>query len=139
VDDAGAVCSLEAARHLNGDRKRVFHRQRSRRKPLRQGLAVDALHHEGRRAFDFLEAVDRGDVGVIERGEEPGLAAEACESLRIAGEVHWQHLDRHVAVESHVPGPIDLTHPARAERREDLVGAVLRAGNERHGRAARRS
>ena len=42
-----------------------------------------------------------------------------------------QHLDRHLAPEPRVPRPVHLAHPARAERREDLVGAEASPGGER--------
>ena len=43
-----------------------------------------------------------------------------------------QDLDRDVPVQPLVPRPVDLSHPARAERREDLVGAEAGAGWECH-------
>ena len=43
-----------------------------------------------------------------------------------------QHLDRHRPVEPRVPRPVDLAHPALADRREDLVGSEPPAGGERH-------
>ena len=46
-----------------------------------------------------------------------------------------QHLDRHVALEPRVPRPVDLAHPARAERRDDLVGTE--ASSRRRGMSAR--
>ncbi len=43
---------------------------------------MDQFEDEEAFAFGFLEAVQRPDVGVIQRGEEPGLAFEARESIR---------------------------------------------------------
>src|SRR2546427_375334 len=44
----------------------------------------------------------------------------------------WQDLDRDRAVESRVPGSVDLSHPTCAERREDLVRAQPCAWGEWH-------
>ena len=43
-----------------------------------------------------------------------------------------QDLDRDVSAEARVLRPVDLTHPARPDLAEDLVGTELRAGGERH-------
>jgi hypothetical protein len=40
----------------------------------------------------------------------------------VCGERLRQDLDRHFALERGVPRPVHLAHPARAKRREDLVG-----------------
>ena len=46
----------------------------------------DELHDEGSRSAALLEAEDRGDVGVVELGEQLGLALEAGEALGVLGE-----------------------------------------------------
>jgi hypothetical protein len=38
--------------------------------PLREILAVDELHHEAGHASAFFEAVDGGDVGMVQRGKD---------------------------------------------------------------------
>ena len=70
-----------------------------------------------------LEAVDRGDVGVIELGEELRFALEARQALLVLGEGGRQDLDRHLALQARVGGAIDLAHAALAELGGDLVGA----------------
>ena len=62
------------------------------------------------------------------------LALEPRERVGIRGDGLGQNLDRDVPVELPVPRPVHLPHPARAERREDLVGAEARAGGKRHFR-----
>ena len=69
--------------------------------------------------FAVLEAVDRRDVRMVERGEDLRLALEAREPLGIARERVGQNLQRDVAVELGVAGPIDLAHPAGADRRQN--------------------
>ena len=72
-------------------------------------------------AHGVFDPVDGADVGMIERGEHPGLALEAGQPLRIAHEERRQDLDRHVAPEPGVVGAVDLAHPAFAEQRPDLI------------------
>ncbi len=72
------------------------------------------------------------DVRVVEGGEHLRFAAEAREPIRIARDGRDQNLDGHVAIELRVAGAIDLAHAAGAEQRDDVIGAELRAGIERH-------
>jgi len=75
----------------------------------------------------FVQTVDRGDIGVIQRGEKLGLAFEPCQTICVSGQGLGQHFDRHLAFESHVGCPIDLTHAALAELVDDGVIEKLRA------------
>ena len=43
-----------------------------------------------------------------------------------------QSLERDLAMQAKIPGAVDLTHAAGAERRDDLVGAEAGAGGEGH-------
>ena len=60
------------------------------------------------------------------------LALEAREALGVLRERGGQRLDRDVAPEPRVAGAIHLAHAARAERRDDLVGAEAGAGGQGH-------
>ncbi len=88
----------------------------SPRDPLRQILTLDQLHHECTRVAGALEAVDLGDVGMIERRQRLRLALETRQPLGIAGQRRRQRLQRHVAAQRRVARAIDLAHPAGAER-----------------------
>ena len=61
------------------------------------------------------------------------LALEPRERVGIGRDGLRQHLDRDVAIQLPVARAVDLPHSARAQRREDLVGAEAGAGGERHG------
>jgi hypothetical protein len=67
-------------------------------------------------------------VGVIERGHRAGLPLESLEPFRARRHLGRQHLESHVAAEPRVSRAIDLAHPARADRRDDLVGSEAGAG-----------
>ena len=126
VDDALLVRFLEGLGDLAGDRDRVLHRHRAALEPLGEVLTLDELHrqevHSGavgpRHA---LEAVDLGDVRVVESGEEPGLAVEPGEPLGVGREALRQQLDRDLAPEPGVGRAKDLPHPPGPEGRRDPV------------------
>ena len=67
-----------------------------------------------------------------QRGDRLGLALEARERRRIGGQVRGQDLDRDLAVECLVARAIDLAHPSRAERGDDLVLSERCAAGECH-------
>ncbi len=60
------------------------------------------------------------------------LRLETTQCLRVAREVVGKNLDGDVASEARVAGAKDLSHPARAEGGEDLVGALAGAGRQSH-------
>ena len=81
----------------------------------------------------IFRAVDRGDVRVIERGEQLRLALQTAHVLRIVGNRRGQDLERDLAVEPGVGRAVDLTHAAGTERRDDLVDAQPSSIRETHG------
>src|SRR5262249_46148949 len=85
------------------------------------------------------EVVERNDVRVRERRHGLGLALEARERVGALGELGRENLDGDVAVQTRVPRPVDLAHPACAERRKDLEGAEPRPGDGRHDESSRRA
>ena len=50
----------------------------------------------------------------------------------ISGQMRWQNLDRHIAVEPRVLGSIDLAHASCADGREDFVGTEFLSCLQRH-------
>src|SRR6185295_5299456 len=69
------------------------------------------------------------------------LAIEAGLGLRVTDAPRGQDLDGDVTIESRVLRAIDLTHPARADGGDDLVGTKASPGGECHrrGESIRRS
>ena len=68
-------------------RKRLGDRQRAARaSAIGQRLALDQLEDQRAHAVGLLEAVDRGDVGMIERREHARLALEARQPIGVGGE-----------------------------------------------------
>jgi len=62
-----------------------------------------------------MEAVDGGNIGVVQRREELCLAFKASQAIRVIGERLWEHFDRHLAIEGSVGGRPHDAHPALAE------------------------
>ena len=91
--------------------------------PLRQRLAGHELHLEERRIAHFLEPVERGDVGVIQRGQHSCLALEPALVFRIVRRQLVQDLDGDLAAQPDVLGAIHLAHASGAEGSENPVRA----------------
>ena len=70
--------------------------------------SLHQLQHQGPRALRLLDAVDGRDAGVVEAGEDLGLALEPGEAIRIGGERLGEDLERHPAVELGISRLIDL-------------------------------
>ena len=62
-------------------------------------------------------------MGVTQAGERLGFALESRFEVRPIGHVRRENLDGNGPVEPLIPRAIDLTHAARADRRDDLIGA----------------
>ena len=140
MDDALFVRGFERLRDLFRDGQRLVEgktdgsgRTRPTSDQLREVVALDQFHHEGGHAPAFFQPVDGGDVGMIQRREDFRFALKACEPLSILGDRRRQDLDRDLAFQLGVGGPIYLAHPAFADLRGDFVDAEARAGCESQG------
>ena len=127
MDDALLLRRFERLGNLFRDGQRLVERDRTTRNALREILALDEFHHQGVRAQRLLEAVDRGDVGMIQRRERLRLAFEPRETIGVSGKCVRQNLDRHLSTQRRVGRPIHLAHPTFADRRGDVVDADARA------------
>ena len=137
MDDALLVRRGERVGERGGDLDEPGDRQGTLGDEKVERLALDQLHRQEVDAAGLLDRVDRDDVRVIERGDGAGLALEPLQPLRARGHLGRQHFESDVAAEPRVPRAVDLAHPARADRRDDLVGAEAGAGRQCH-RAAQR-
>ena len=126
MDDPLAVRCLEGFGDLAADPESLFERKRTAREPLRQGLPLDELQHEEARPARLLDPVDRRDVRVAQGRQGARLPLEPGQVLRIPRQRAGQDLDGHLPVETAVARAPDLSHPSRAEWREDLVRAQAR-------------
>ncbi len=100
--------------------------------PVAHLLAADQFHGDERVPVGFVHVVDDGDVRVLDRRGGLGFLHEPAAAIGVVDQILGQDLERDVAVETRVGGPVDDTHPAAA----DLLGdAVLgqRAAGQVHG------
>ena len=86
VDDALLVRRLEGAGHLQRNRHRFVERDRAPGDAIGERRSFDQLEHERGASRLFLDAIDRGDVRMIERCEELRLAVETRQPLGIAAD-----------------------------------------------------
>ncbi len=64
------------------------------------------------RVAALLQAVDAGDVGMVQRREDSGFTVKPGQAFRIIGEDVREDFEGHVPAELRVPGAIHLTHAA---------------------------
>ena len=110
MNDAFVVRGLERLGDLPGDGERFVEWKTSAPNPLRERRARHELHHEEAMAFGFLQSVNRGNIGVVERRERLCLARESRHAIGISSESVWKQLERDGATELRVSGLIDITH-----------------------------
>ena len=125
MDDALVVRFLERLGDLNRDVDDLVDGDRPSREAFLQVFALDELEREERRAVGLLEAVNGGDVRMVECGQQVRLATEARQPLGVPRHFGRQHLDGDLASERRVGGAIDLAHATRANGRRH---AVVRQG-----------
>ena len=83
---------------------------------------LDQFHDQRGDTVRLFDAIDRGDVRMIERREHLRFAPEAGEAIGIARKIRGQQdFDGDLAAELGVAGAVDLAHATRADARHDLV------------------
>src|SRR6266542_1793282 len=122
----------EAVRNLLCILDRVARREAASRELRSQRLAFEKFLNDIGSPVVLTNVVDRGDVGMVEGACSLSLLLEAAQPVVIRREGRRKDFDRDVAFQPLVPSPVDLAHPARAERRDDLVRAKPRAGFQGH-------
>ena len=80
------------------DREGLVNRKAPTRDPVRECWPVDELEDERPDMIRFLEAVNRSDVRIVQRGEGVCFRLEASEPVGIDGERFGEHLERNVAI-----------------------------------------
>ena len=95
------------------------------------GTAVQ-FHDQRRDAVGAFEAVNRGDVRMVQRGEH-FLALEPREAIGVTRHRGRQDLDGDRALQVRVGGAIHLSHSAGTNLGGDLIGTDAGAWGQRHG------
>ena len=133
MDDAFLVGRGDRVRDLAGDGDRVVGRHRPRFLEHHvERLAVHEFEDEVRLRIGGFEAMDPGDVRVVQRREDLRLALEARDAIAVGGDRCVQRFDCDRAIELGIAGAIHLAHAAFAEQGRDFVRADSGAGREGH-------
>src|SRR3990172_8377257 len=69
----------------------------------------------------MFEAVDGGDVGMVERRQQPGFALESGQPFWFTGKNFGQNFQGDFALQARVSRAIDLAHAASADQGQHLV------------------
>jgi hypothetical protein len=135
MDHACLVGRLQGLGHLNRDGHRLVHGHGAPPQPLLEILAINQFHDQDVVVVEVLEAEQRGDVRVVQRRQDLGLALEPGVPVVVEGEIRRQKLQGDAATESGVVGPPHLAHSALAQLPGDAVRADLGADGQRivHG------
>ncbi len=88
---------------------------------LCQVAAFHQLHRQVAESITLLDRVQDDDIGMVERSDRLRLALEALAPIRVVGQLSWENLQGHLAMELVVHRRVDLTHASFAELGEDLV------------------
>ncbi len=86
MNDPLLVRRFEGFRDLLRDGQRLIERNRPTRDAIGQRLASHQFEDECARLTGFFEAVDLGDVRMIERRQDLRFAVQSRETIRIARE-----------------------------------------------------
>ena len=131
VNDAAVVRRREARAELPRDVDGLV-RGEPADAPDQRGevLAVDVLHREEAAAVRLADVVHAADVRVRHLPRDAELVVELREAGR-RGAADWQKLQRNRLVEREIVGPVDFTHAAPAEERDQpIASGDNRAGDE---------
>lgn len=95
-------------------------------------MPILQFHDEELDTVLVAHVVERTDVGMRELRDRPGLPLEPSPHFLVLRQVIRQHFDGDLSPQPRIPRPVDLTHPTRAERGKNLVGAKTEAGAQSH-------
>ena len=122
MDDAFLMRFFERVCDLLRDGDRFVHTDGASAEPLSKIVAGHEFHHEADGSVRFLEAINGGDVRMVEGGENLGLATESADAIGVLREGRGQHLDGDFASQFRITRAEDFAHAAGADGRGDLIG-----------------
>ena len=105
--------------------------QASPYKALPQSLPFEKLHDNEGLTVVLSDFVDGTNVGMIQSGSRPRFALEPLQGHSICGQSIGQELQRDVAPQGKVFGPVDHTHAPATQLFQD---SVMGNGLPQHGR-----
>ena len=133
VDDALLVRRLERLRDLARDHECLQNRQRTQGQTLGERGAFHEFEDEAADAVGLLQPVDRANLRMVQRRQDPRFAFEVRKPLRVCKEDVRDNLDCDISAQLRVVSAVNLAHPARADQSQDLVRTDLPADERRPG------
>ena len=121
VDDPFGVRFGEGVCDLRGQIDRATAIERPTGDHGLQRLARNEFEHQKDVSLLFTDLVERGDVGMGQRGGRACFTDEPLAPLGNVGHVSGEHLDGDRPPQARVAGAIDFAHPARPDAVEDFV------------------
>src|SRR5205809_1843541 len=99
MDKAGLVSGFQCFGDLLRYRQRLVNRNWTALQSLLKRLTLDQLHHDASRIVGFFEAVDLGNVWMVQRGEDLSFTLEARETIGIVHEMIRQKFQCDLALQ----------------------------------------
>ena len=121
VDQAGRMRDNKTGGHFAGDPSGLLRRQRAALEARTQGLAVEQLGDQVRPSIDHPDVEDLDDVRVVERGGDACLAQESFDALRVVRAVVGEELQRHVPLQAHIRGAVDVAHAPASHQADNSI------------------
>ena len=125
VNDTLGMSGIESICYVDPNGQDGFVVQWFSSNPMLQGRTVQKFHNDERLAFVLADFVYCADVGTIESGSRPRLAAETFQCLRVAGQFVGQKLQGNESPKFRVFGLKDDAHAATTQL---LDNSVVRNG-----------
>ena len=141
VDDVVRVRGGERGADCADDDQPLVERQRAAlAQPRGEVLAVEVLEHDvGRAVLGDVVVVDLDDVGMVERGDDLGLAAEAAQRLLVLLQADAQELDGEALGDAQVSRLVDGAHAPLGDEALEAIGFDQHAADAIHGVHCRRA
>src|SRR5579864_9514343 len=132
MDDAMFVRVLQGGCNLQSHAQGVVGGDGAALEAVRQSLPLDQFHDQRPRVSRVFQAINGGNIGMVQRGEDLRFALETSHAVGVRGERLRQDLDGHVPVEIGVAGAVDLPHASAAQQVRDSVRPQPRALSQFH-------
>ena len=132
VDDPLPVRRVERAGDLDRVAQHLLRREGPFSQAIGQRLAIQELHHQVINAVLLADIEEATDVRMGKARDNARFPLEPLPPCGILRDGIEQDLDRDDPFEPRVPGPVHVSHPAGACRRQDLVRPEHRAWGKGH-------
>ena len=123
VEDPRLVRGVERVAQLADPGDGLREGDRRADHPVAERSPFEVRHHEVRQALFVAVVVDREDVRVVERGDEPGLVVEALPEVAVPSVAARITFTATVRPRRSSVGPPDLGHPPLPEELLETVAA----------------